>query len=549
MAVNGFAAAQDIVDINEGVTALAQAMGTRVGQAEDAIAEVTDSIAGIPGELTTLTNAVNARPTSVDLAAEDGADLVSTSRVEGQAVTRAVRDKLQDIYDARDWGAVQNGTDQTAIIQKIVDDLADKPLAEVYVPHGVKCAYNQLDYENNTLINFSYYRDDELNQPGLTGLGSGERVNLRVTSRFPDDETGGYVGEEGIDAPLHAALVANTRYDMITGGLWGVGPGQSLTDVVRTSIALNQGNRGVHHITTHNFSIPAGIVFRATTYKNFRDIYKLPGLGTAGWTVAPAVGARVYSDNGFVGLVTAIDATDLYIRWVIFRPEIGQVVQHDGGTATGPITSVVIHEHKEMSALGQSLDSGHWSISVRYGDNKDLLGIGGDIGFYRTQTFSQYHQKPVQWPGPVWRHPADPLTGTSLRQISSLPPSRLFAFDGPEETSNSTGLVGACAAHTAFTQPLEGSIPYSSTHNNIASIVDGGVGIYNITFARPLRSVDYVVVPSVDAFYSRGLQAGATFKTAEGFSLRVWNAGTGALTDLPTHGSVEFVVIGGDLSI
>lgn len=98
MAVNGYAAAQDIVDINTGVSALAIAMGARVGTNENNIAGVANAAQAAGEVALTALNAANAKLDPATLASDAGAGLVGVLDPGTDAVPTTLSALLNNGY-------------------------------------------------------------------------------------------------------------------------------------------------------------------------------------------------------------------------------------------------------------------------------------------------------------------------------------------------------------------------------------------------------------------------------------------------------------------
>jgi hypothetical protein len=139
MAVNGYAAAQDVADLKVSTAALAVAMGNRVNVTEAALVPIAESVADLPeqfdaidNELATkliatenladLSDAAAARAnlgavSTSALAASAGAGLVGSIASGTGATARTLQAKLGDYVSIKDFGAVCDGvTDDTAAI-------------------------------------------------------------------------------------------------------------------------------------------------------------------------------------------------------------------------------------------------------------------------------------------------------------------------------------------------------------------------------------------------------------------------------------------------
>lgn len=126
MAVNGYAAAQDVADLKTGVSALALTMGTRVGANEDATAALQATVDGIPAQLDAIENAfaveinarlekganlsdlVDAATARANLGADQAANVLMVA--PGGGVSRSLLENAKDVVHATQYGVVPGGT-------------------------------------------------------------------------------------------------------------------------------------------------------------------------------------------------------------------------------------------------------------------------------------------------------------------------------------------------------------------------------------------------------------------------------------------------------
>lgn len=465
------------------------------------------------------------------------------------AVARPVADKLRDIHDARDWGCVQDNSTQTAKIQNAIDDLATKPGSVLNIPKGVKFDLGALVFDTNHSITLRYILNDEINQPGYVGLGSGEVQEFEVKSGYPTDPTGGLVGERGVSAPLHGAIVADTRADAV-GASSALGPGQSLTETVRASWVLRHNLRDVFAGTYINHTTAPKSAFRGNYIRSYRQIYVLEGVGSSAWSTPPAVGDRVTTSGGGIGFVTEITSTTLTVLWAEGRISVGMTMGDSNESGIGPITSSTF-SITEMSPLIQSLDTGRWSINKRPGDVLDPLSIGGGISVSPPDTFSQYNaDASANWRF-RWRR-SNLTQGASIGEIADKSAARLWVYDSPD-TGSARGMVGAVCASVAFTAGM--AIAGSSL--NIASITSPSTGDYELTFERPMANAEYSVQTSMSALMSRPASGstfytvGYEFVTATTLRIRVslvdLVANTVTAANIPAGAQVSVTVLCGDI--
>lgn len=158
MAVNGFAAAQDIVDINNGVSALALVMGERVGAAETGLNALNAAFPGIQGQITSAENAATAASALVSLlTSAAGAGLIGVA--SGRNI-QAIIDGLA--LEPEDFGAVGDGV---ADDSEALQDCFDAALTQ---RRGVKLANKK--YRHTQPLTFKPTQWNPLNIPGTSAF-------------------------------------------------------------------------------------------------------------------------------------------------------------------------------------------------------------------------------------------------------------------------------------------------------------------------------------------------------------------------------------------
>ena len=175
----------------------------------------TVSFAGIreivAADITVDINARAAKAANLSDLADRDAALANLSFVQAGtgAVTRTAKAKARDIVDARDFGAVENGTTQTAIIQTAINALASRPYVELDIPYNCKFNSALLNFTTNYKLTLRYFADDDIGLGSPTQLASGEIVVLMVHSSYhpTTNPGGGFVAEYRLSGPVHAGFV------------------------------------------------------------------------------------------------------------------------------------------------------------------------------------------------------------------------------------------------------------------------------------------------------------------------------------------------------
>lgn len=83
----------------------------------------------------------------------------------------------------------------------------------------------------------------------------------------------------------------------------------------------------------------------------------------------------------------------------------------------------------------------------------------------------------------------------------------------------------------AFRVTVAGGVPTIARGTTDATITDGGVGIYTLTFTKPFTSVDVVIPCS----YDLGSVANITAKSGTAITIKVWNSAGAALDTAAFH--------------
>jgi hypothetical protein len=148
-------------------------------------------------------DAATVAATLATLAASGGADLIGYSSGVSSPITQTVQDKLRQLIDVRDYGAVGDGTtDDTAAIQAAIDDLQQTGDGGiVYIPPG---RYKLTSSLTITWPNAT--TEDSGNVVVLRGAGSGVTILLDYRTSV---STGGCVS---YDFSIYTESEINSRY-------------------------------------------------------------------------------------------------------------------------------------------------------------------------------------------------------------------------------------------------------------------------------------------------------------------------------------------------
>jgi hypothetical protein len=459
------------------------------------------------------------------------------------AVTRTVQNKLRDIINARDFGAVADGvTNNTASVQSAINSIGVYG-GTVYIPDGAKFNLRSLTFPER--FNLDYRVDDDLSQSQLPAsqLASSERVLFSSNSSYPDQPTGGIVNEWRLTAPFHPGLVVDVRKDLASNIAPYLGPGQSAVDPVRASWNILDEQTGAFRVVYENYLTPT--TFSGVFMHGWKNIVRLNGIGTAQWTSAPAAGVLVTGvTSGAKGFVLTVAAGYTDLLWFSGRFVAGERVSDNNETTAATITSAVFSEFAN-AWISQDLKTGAWTIGDRPpGAGTETVNISGNAKVVPTRGGVANVPKSVSNPGYFWGDDPEiptfnqigiiyPATGTAgLRRLQMV-------------RQNSPTSVGAVVPVSVMVN-VNDALLISDQAVNVASITKTGTGEYQVNFINNLASAFPIYTLSLDGFYMPDWWAGVTFQAVGSVTVRVRNP-AGVATDLPAGAQVGLVGMGGDV--
>lgn len=478
-----------------------------------------------------------------DLVVSVAASNVSFIQAGAGAVTRTAQNKMRDIIDARDYGAVADGvTNNTTSVQAALDALSIYG-GTVNIPDGAKFNLRNLTFPAR--FNLDYRADDDLSQAQLPGftIASSERVLFSSNSSYPADPSGGIVNEWRLTAPFHPGLIVDVRKDLGNNIAPYLGPGQTVDDPVRASWNILDEQIGKFRVVYENYLTPTN--FSGVYMHGYQTVVRLNGIGTAQWVSVPAAGVLVTGvTSGARGFVLTVAAGYTDLLWFSGDFVAGERVSDNNETTAAAITSVVLSENAN-AWIAQNLKNGAWTIGDRPpGVGTETANISGNVKVVPTRGGVANIPKSVSDPGYFWgddpENPAFnqigiiyPVSGTaSLRRLQMVRQNSL----------TSVGAIVPVGVSTIINQ----YVTPSTDAVNVASITKTATGKYTITFTNNLASAYPIYLVTVDAFYMQSWWAGVTFQAVG--SVQVWfKDNTGAFADIPAGAQVSFIGIGGDI--
>jgi hypothetical protein len=451
------------------------------------------------------------------------------------ATPRSVNSKLRDTISAADFGAIGDGSDETAKIQLALNSI---PAAggTVFVPAGVKFNLQQLTFPQR--CNMEYYVDSDLSNPGsASDLGSGELILFSSNSSYPTDPTGAIVNEWRFTAPFHPGVVVDVRKDVTGANQW-LAPGQNLTNPARAS--YNILDEQVSRWTNLYVNYPDNGQFSGVFAATWRTSVVISGVGTANWTVAPSTNAVVSQSNGASGVILSQTSSSTTVLWKSGRFVAGLPLTHGTSpvyTSTANVSNAVV-TIETMPWLAQDFRFGSYSIGLPpQAPAGDLFAVGGRIVSTNTRSAGQYVHNTITEPGYgfINGYEESPVKGRFIICTSASDFRRLTMRNVTATTDIAN--VGACTAHN--TTSTAGSV--STTSFNVASVTKSATGVYDVLVTNAFARDDYTVTVTTGAALD---YAYVTNKGASGFTINVVQTGTSTPRDLTAVAS--FACFGGD---
>lgn len=438
-----------------------------------------------PGPLKRTTAAVFADYIKAFFSASGGSALIGFLQAGTGASARTAQAKMRDVVNALDFGAVQNGTTQQAIVQAAVSATPAKSL--LYIPSNVKFSLNALTLPQN--INIDFCVDDCTDTPGTAAaLGSGERILFSNNSSFPTFGTGGLVNEWRFTSGYASGVVADT-WTTIAGVNPYLGPGQSRTNPVRVSFNWHIDEVGQAYSAVVRY--PTFNNFTGWGFHTWRRTIELNGVGTAAWSSVPAENTLITgTTSGATGLLLSTTAGSTTVLWISGRFSVGETLTDDNETTSATISSVT-NTATACQPLSQDLKRGNWSVGVPPGAPRNLFTVGGKIAATKTRSFSQHIDEAVTNPAYMWVDDYEAATPAGMEVTYNVTP----AAASRRLTTNRMGIatpIGMVGASTMFTN-FSNSALLATSRFNVASVTRTTTGDYSVTATNAFARSDYTI--------------------------------------------------------
>jgi hypothetical protein len=453
------------------------------------------------------------------------------------AVPTTVQAKLRESVSVLDFGAVGDGSNETAKVQLALDSLPSGG-GDIQIAAGVKFNLTSLTFPAK--CNLIYRADDDLSSPGqASDIGSGEWVHFSYNSSYTADPTGGVVNEWRFTAPFHPGIFTDVRKD-VDGANAYLAPGQSLVEPVRASWNIQDEQINTFTVLYQNYS--SNSKFAGVTQNTYRRVVTLTGVGTGDWTTLPSLGNLVEGvTSGAAGFFISTDATTTVLHWFSGKFVAGETLRLVSPlTISSTTVSSVSFTNTSMQPLAQDLVKGNWSIGLPAASTTHLFTTGGKIAVTQSRAFGQYDPYAVVNPAYVWHDLiADVPTNGFEITYNTTPAAtsrRLTLRKLGQATDRSH--IGAVFAHGSFNDA--GAV--SASAYNIASITKNGTGDYTVNFTNAAVTADYSITLSTRGglLYAYVFVYGADFAR-----IRVVTTGTSTLVDVV--GELFIQCMGGDI--
>lgn len=486
------------------------------------------------------------------LTGDESASLINTLASGAGAVARTVQSKLRDWRDARDYGAVADGTIQQAAVQALLDSTPARGSLPVTVPPGVKFDPAALTWPRRSHMLF--FKENATTTPGYVAGGSGELVWWMQNSSYRaegadglgNDETGGEVNEVRFTSNFHPAVAVDVQHSV--GDRTGyLGSGQDMTDPVRASWNILDDGNGIYRTAYENYL--GYSTFSGVGNQGWFRRVRLTGIGTAQWSSPPAKGTLVTgTTSGARGHVVAVTAGYTDLELFDGRFAASETVS-DGDETTAVAATIT---YAEVATVPVAVDpaTGAWSVGDRPPKiGSEVWNVAGRIRVVPTRGTTFLQPKVVTKPAF--------LLGES--EETGSPHALGLEYD-PSEKSDATRRLRVVSQNSPSAEPtwVGELVPTSamavfgdagivdSNSTNVATITNSGTGLYDITYATALARAYGIWSCSVEGFYMPGWTASVTFVTTAGCQVRVFDA-TGALADIPAGAVVAFKMDGADV--
>ena len=516
------------------------------------------------------------------------ADLASTASGKGDALlgvksaltggtARTQHDKNADDLNAADFGALADGTDQTAAVQLALNALDPNKGGLVTVNQGTRFNLKGLTLPKRS--NLEYFRDSDSSTPGPnSAIGTNERVYFAANANVD-----GIVNEWRFTGAFHPGLGIDVRKD-VAGHNAFHGAGQTQSAPARASFNFYDEQSSAFSILYQSYDTWTD--FSSTGMGGYRRTVQLNGIGTSQWVSAPAENTVITGQtSGAKGFLLSVSSTYTLVLWISGKFVAGEKLIDNNETTTATITTVAYTE-SSFKPINQDLRRGNWSIGCAPGSTRDVWTVGGKSTVQQmTRAATWYTDKLVMNPAYVlvdsyenatpagfeltydctpaaasrritlrkYTTAADWTTGTAYVATNTATyqgtiyrcltnhTADTFATDlaAGKWIADEYGHVGAVKAHTGFGN-AGGTGDVSSY--NVSGITHDSTGAYTITFKTPFARADYQVCLTT----GNPLQYPVVFaKTTTACAVKVYTTGTSTLVDLTTD--LDVIVCGGDI--
>lgn len=469
------------------------------------------------------------------------------------------------LVNAKSYGAVADGTDQTAKVQDALDTFDAERGGILEIPFGVKFNLKNLTFPKRSHLRFRM--DDDLSRPNPeTTLGTNEWVEFIANANNQ-----GAVNEYRLTAPFSLGLVQDLRSDV---------RGHDDFLVWDQDFANPEAPLRLHTL----YGIDQAITFRQvqeryrhrvrsadTRFETFQQKMVLTGTGSSGWANPPVVGDTIEGLTSLArGVVRAIDTGTLTIQWLHGAFVVGEmlrkitVIGSSGAQSysTGEVSQNVITATSFESSLLACLAFDPWNGGIALGTST-LTG-------WQTDTLEAVGGvKVVPWsagmpigPRMNTNHPGyffgdnpalqqfgthgemgivyDTVTDRALR--------RLHVTRGGKTPNDPAGggAIIPSGAHVVF----DNSAVVGAQAHNVASVArytGGAFDGYFVNFTAPLATTYYHVTFALYGQAAYGITANVVDRALGSILIEFVNAAGTRIGALPAGISVSVKVDGGDM--
>jgi hypothetical protein len=451
------------------------------------------------------------------------------------AVAHSVQSKLRERVSAKDFGAVADGSDQTAEVQLAIDSLGSDG-GEVDIPIGTKFDLQDLVFPLR--CNLTYFMDDDNSRPNpSTTLGTNEQVTFAANANGA-----GIVNEWRHTAAFHPGLVVDVRRD-VPGHDAEMGAGQvrvpTSSNPARASINIHDQQvdtwRTVYEVYGGDYS-----QFTGTSMHAWRRKVVVTGVGTGagGWVSTPSVGTLITGGtSGAQGWFLSAASNTTTILWLSGKFAAGDTLIDNNETTVNTASSVAFTV-TSMQPLSQGLMRGNWGIGLPNDSPRDVFAVGGGGCAMPTRDFGQHVESTITDPYWAWADAVADVPTNGYRIIYDTVAAAAARRLWLTKYSSATKLapIGITKAKAAFSD----SSLVETSAVNIASVSNTATGKYLVTFTNAFARADYAVTFGNSDKDDRCIYVNRTTTTVE-----VWNYVSGSLADL--EGEVSMVCTGGDI--